>query len=106
MKDSFTGSCPACYRKFSDCECDIKTIISHNLYPRGHDTTQERRRTVEADLTPTDLEEIGDLLHTLGCHCQIARLIMEQKFDYLLPTIVEDICELAQMLSEYCIKEG
>ena len=90
---NYTGTCPVCYRKFSDCECDIETIVSHNLNPAHKEELIERL-------------EIKDIIYTIARHCEIAELIMEQGKDYLISTISEDICELAQELASYCVKEG
>jgi len=90
---NYTGSCPVCYRKFSDCECDIETIVSHNLNPSHKEELIERL-------------EIKDIIYTIARHCEIARLIMEQGKDLLIPTILEDIYDISQELPDYFIKEG
>ena len=53
----------------------------------------------------TQRDEVEDLLHTIGMHCQIGRLIMEQKADYLLPSILEDIYFFVQELPEYFVEK-
>lgn len=88
MSETFTGRCPTCYRPFGECRCHLLTHI---------------------DAIPpeqvTQRDEVEDLLHTIGMHCQIGRLIMEQKADYLLPSILEDIYASAQELPEYFVEK-
>jgi len=89
MKDNCTGTCPACCKKFCDCECGY--LVSGWF---GDKMPQE----------PTEREELKDIIYTLKRHCEITQLIMEQGEDHLLPTSLEDIYYHAQDLPEYFIK--
>ena len=91
MNEAFTGTCPTCYRLFGECRCHLTTQAYMDAIPHKQETQRD---------------EVEDLLHTIGMHCQIGRLIMEQKADYLLPSILEDISTFAQELFEYSVKEG
>lgn len=90
MSETFTGTCPICYLPYGECRCRMAT----QGYINGIPPEQETQR-----------DEVEDLLHTVGMHCQIGRLIMEQKADYLLPSILEDIYFFVQELPEYFVKE-
>ena len=85
---SYTGFCPLCYLPFGECRCSLEALVDNNLYPKR-----------------TGREDAEDLLNDIGMHCQIGELIMEQKADYLLPSILEDIYDLALCLPEYFEEE-
>lgn len=86
--ETFTGNCPTCHRPFGECRCHLLTQAYMDAIPPEQGTQQE----------------VADLLHTIGMHCQIGRLIIEQKADYLLPSILEDIFYFAQSLPDYFIE--
>lgn len=90
MNETFTGTCPICYLPYGECRCRMATQAYINAIPPEQVTQRD---------------EVEDLLHTIGMHCQIGRLIMEQKADYLLPSILEDISTFAQELFECSVKE-
>jgi len=101
---SYTGTCASCGKKFSDCKCTwnigdwVKT--QEECEPQEKHTEPSKPFLGEGDKW-----EIGDLIHTIGMHYQIAKLIMEQGRGDLLPSIMEDIYYFAQALPDFFIKE-
>ena len=128
---SYTGTCASCGKKFSDCECGwnigdwVKTQEEEEyewgMLPIGvcllckkpfHECkciSKPQEEHIEPGsskplLGEGDKWEIGDLIHTIGMHYQIAKLIMEQGRGDLLPSIMEDIYYFAQALPDFFIK--
>ena len=98
---SYTGTCASCGKKFSDCGCTYRMV--DGKYTLGGEHTEPG--SSKPLLGESDKWEIGDLIHTIGMHYQIAKLIMEQGRGDLLPSIMEDIYYFAQALPDFFIKE-
>ena len=50
--------------------------------------------------------EATHLIETIEHHCAIWHVLVDATRYELMPTVIEDICELAQYLGEYSIKEA
>ena len=88
---SYTGTCPACYKKFSDCECKWATVATNS-------------KTYSAP-EPTEKFKLEDLLHTTTQHCKIAQILLKENRQDLLPSVLEDIFYFVQYLPGFFIGE-
>ena len=84
---SYTGTCPVCYKQFSDCEC-----------PWG--SAEVAWRAV-----PDEKFKLEDLLHTTMQHCKIAQILLKENRQDLLPSVLEDIFYFVQYLPGFFIEE-
>jgi len=99
---SSTGTCASCGKKFP-CECTWRVVGE----PRGIEWGGMEHTEPEPSkpfLEEGDKWKIKDLIHTIDMHCQIAKLIIEQERDDLLPSTLEDIHYFAQALQDFFIK--